>query len=143
MLTLLFFVLLSLKKECFKFWIKVVCFKTQLLYLHFFLFLSLMSIFLLTNAFTRKMLGWLFQSKLGRLAHFEVKQCPVKFCGDGCLSILRIQQQRIPDCGNRYAHVFRLGHTLHLWSYVTFHYFQQNLGYDLCVCGSWSNLKVC
>lgn len=81
------FVLLSLKKECFKFWIKVVCFKTQLLYLHFFLFLSLMSIFLLTSAFTRKMLGWLFQSKLGRLAHFEVKQCPVKFCGDACLSI--------------------------------------------------------
>lgn len=60
----------------------------QLLYFHFFLLLSLMFSFLLTNAFTRKMLGWHFQSKSGRWAHFEVKQCSVKSHGDECLSAL-------------------------------------------------------
>lgn len=62
----------------------------QLLYLHFFLLLSLMVSFLLTNAFTRKMLGRHFQSKSDRLAHFEVKQCSGKFHGDGCLFALCI-----------------------------------------------------
>jgi len=62
----------------------------QLLYLHFFLLLSVTFSFLLTKAFTRKMLEEHFQSQSGRLAHLEMKQCPVKFHKDGCFSALCI-----------------------------------------------------